>query len=203
MDNKEKIKQKNKKYNQDNKEKIKQQRKKYREKNKEQIKEQRKKYNKENKEKIKQYDKKYNEDNKEKIKENSKKYYHNNKEKINQYGKKYKEDNKEELNKKKLIYTWTSRGITFGDMNKSDFYDNDYMNCKFCMSCNVEFDDVICNNRKELDHLYHDIPLNIRGVICKKCNTLDQWIKYMSKDSIYNNYVEQYYLDKELNIRTE
>ena len=109
----------------------------------------------------------------------------------------------EKEKKRKAIEHWTSRGITFGDMNKSDFFDNDYMNCKFCMSCNVEFDDVICNNKRHLDHLYHDIPLNIRGIICKKCNHLDQWIKYMTKDSIYNNYVEQYYLDKELNKRTD
>ena len=183
MDKKER-KEYNKKYKEDNKEKIKEYSKKYREDNKDK----KKKYREDNKEKIKLRDKKYREDNKEKIKQQCNKYLENNKEKIK---------------KKILLYSWTSRGITFGDMNKSDFYDNDYMNCKFCMSCNVEFDDVICNNRKELDHLYHDIPLNIRGIICKNCNNKDHWIKYMSKDSIYNNYVEQYYLDKELNKRTD
>jgi hypothetical protein len=76
-----------KEYKQDNKEKIKEKDKQYYINNKEQIKEHQKKYKQDNKDKIKEKDKQYYQDNKEKIKEHKKQYREDNKDKIKAYQK--------------------------------------------------------------------------------------------------------------------
>ena len=109
--NKEKIKEKQHKYNQETKD-I---RKNYRQENKENISEYMKKYHQENKENISEYMKKYHQENKENIKEKQikynqenkdirKNYRQQNKEKMTEYNKNYYKNNKENIKEKQTKY---------------------------------------------------------------------------------------------------
>jgi len=73
----------------------------YREDNKEKLKEYDKKKYEANKEKILEYQKQYYEDNKQIINQRNKKYHKNNKEKISEKNKQYREDNKAIISEKK------------------------------------------------------------------------------------------------------
>ena len=94
--NKEKIKEKSKKYRENNKEKIKEYKKEYRLNNKEEIKKRKQRWISKNEDKIKEYKKKYRLNNKEKTKE----WIENNKEKIKEYKKEYRLNNKEKIKEK-------------------------------------------------------------------------------------------------------
>jgi len=120
-ENKEKIKENNRKYYQDNKEKIEEYQKKYykenidyiRERNreyyhdnKEYYNEKSKKYYQDNKEKIEEYQKKYYKENIDYIKERDREYYESNKEKIKNRKKRWREENRDEiLEKQRLWYS--------------------------------------------------------------------------------------------------
>ena len=85
---------------------------------------------------------------------------------------------------------WRQNGITFGNMDKDEFYEY-FINTPKCDSCYKEFDEINWNNKRMLDHIDIDIDCNIRGVICHECNSQDNWTYRMKDDSIYQNYLEQ------------
>ena len=64
-----------------------------------------------------------------------------------------------------LIYMWKKRGVISEDYNK--LYEN-HMNINNCELCNVEFDNIVHNNKRCLDH-DHNTGL-YRQTICHKCN---------------------------------
>jgi len=120
----------------------------------------------------------------------------------------YYENNKIEINIKRLIYNqtpagiksrflsnWKFRGITFGNMTPSFYYDVIFLPTLNCMSCEKKFDKIICNNKKCNDHngkLDKEHPLymcNVRGTICFECNVGDNWKKRLTPNSIYNQYL--------------
>ena len=134
----------------------------------------------------------------------SKKHYEEHKDEILEYQKGYREEHKEEIkeyhqtpeNKKKnFLRDWERRGITFGEMTDSMYYDVIFLPATICMSCEKVFDNTIYIDRKCNDHnnkLKETDPLyicNVRGVICFQCNIHDNWKKRLTSDSIYNQYL--------------
>ena len=95
--------------------------------------------------------------------------------------------------KRHITYNWTNaHGITFGNMSKSEFYDNVFMPALNCWSCNKEFNKKDRNDYKATDHLHKIIPLNVRGIICHACNIHDNWRYRMTDDSIYQLYLKEH-----------
>ena len=93
--------------------------------------------------------------------------------------------------KRHVIFNWSNvYGITFGNMTKSEFYDNVFMPAEYCWSCGEEFN--IGNKKKSTDHLHKNTPLNVRGIICLACNIHDSWRYRMTKDSIYQLYLKEH-----------
>ena len=94
-----------------------------------------------------------------------------------------------------MLAKWKFRGITFGEMTPSMYYDVIYLPATICMSCEKTFDKNVRNDRRCNDHnnrLTEDDPLylcNVRGVICNECNVMDMWKKRLTPDSIYNQYL--------------
>ncbi|CAK5084918.1 unnamed protein product [Meloidogyne enterolobii] len=82
-------------YRQNNKEKLKEDNRKYREANKEKRRESGRKYREDNKERLKESNRKYRENNKEKLTESNRKYKQNNKEKRREADRNYSQNNKE------------------------------------------------------------------------------------------------------------
>jgi len=99
-------------------------------------------------------------------------------------------------NKKiQFLKDWKRRGITFGEMTDSMYYDVIFLPATICMSCEKVFDNTICNDKKCNDHnnkLKETDPLfvcNVRGVICFQCNIQDNWKKRLTPNSIYHQYL--------------
>ena len=125
-------------------------------------------------------------------------YRETHKEEMKQYKKNYDATHKEERKeytqspagiKSYILSHWNIRGITFGDMTPSDYYDNVYLPALNCMACNKNFNNDNKNDVKCADHLHKKIPCNIRGVICNECNLHDNWKKRLTPDSIYQLYL--------------
>ena len=140
--------------------------------------------------------------------EASRKYYIENREEIKRKNNEYYENNKEERNRKhreynktpagiksKCLSNWKARGITFGEMTPSMYYDVIYLPAIICMACDKTFNNINKNDKKCNDHANHltqDDPLflcNVRGVICFQCNVMDMWKKRLTPGSIYNQYL--------------
>ena len=107
-----------------------------------------------------------------------------------------KEYNQTPENKKKnFLRDWERRGITFGEMTDSMYYDVIFLPATLCMSCEKVFDNTIYTDRKCNDHnnkLKETDPLyicNVRGVICFQCNVHDKWKTRLTPNSIYNQYL--------------
>jgi len=64
-----------------------------------------------------------------------------------------------------LIYHWKKYGVICDDFDK--LYDH-HMSINNCQLCDIEFDNIICNNKRCLDH-DHKTGL-YRQTICHKCN---------------------------------
>ena len=150
-----------------NKSKMNERAKKYNEENKERIKAKRKIRDEKNKEKNKIKSKKYREENKEKIKEHNKEYVKKNKEKIRVRKKIYKQT----LNGKKLtsIDNWKFYGVKCDDWNV--LYEL-YINTNNCECCKKEFKNTF---ERCLDHDH--ITGKFRQILCRGCNNLDSWKK--------------------------
>ena len=88
---------------------------------------------------------------------------------------------------------WVNNGMNFGNTTPIEYLNNVFILTTHCNSCNKEF---ITDKPREkcLDHIHLDIPFNIRGIICHKCNSFDAWRYRLTHDSIYNMYLEQYNL---------
>lgn len=137
---------------------------------KEYMKEYNKKYYQANKDKISEYNKKNpkTEEQKEYKKEYDKKYREANKERIKEQNaersKKFRQTEKGKKNQR--IKTWKFKGVICDDFNKLYNY---YINCKFCEECNVELiEGCYGANKKCLDH-DHTTGL-FRNVLCNTCN---------------------------------
>ena len=140
--------------------------------------------------------------------EASRKYYIKNREHIISRNTEYRENNKEHITNQQKIYNktpagikskclsnWKARGITFGEMTPSMYYDVIYLPTLKCMACDKTFNNINKNDKKCNDHANHltqDDPLflcNVRGVICFQCNVMDMWKKRLTPESIYNQYL--------------
>ena len=115
VDNRDKVKEYRKIYNEQNKDKIKEYKKEYHHQNKDKINEQTKLYNEQNKDKIKDYKKEYRHQNKDKISESHKQYYEQNKDKIKEQTKLYREQNKDKINE----HIHCDCGMTYSRSHKS------------------------------------------------------------------------------------
>jgi hypothetical protein len=103
LNNRERVLEYNKNYNQKNKEKLNGYKKKWKQSNFEQISNFQKNYKKKNKEKLNEYQKKWNQSNTEKIKKSQKIWRENNSEKVKEYYKKWYEQNKEKNKEKSKL----------------------------------------------------------------------------------------------------
>ena len=108
-------------------------------------------------------------------------YYQNNKEQIAEKHREYNEKNKEHLTEQKREYSqtpagkktrimerWRRRGVK----NVNEKLYNDYIATTHCESCSNEF---ISSYDRCLDH-DHETG-DFRWVICRNCNTYDNWKK--------------------------
>ena len=121
-------------------------------------------------------------------KEENRGYYEEHKEEIAEYKKGYYQT--PEGIKSKTLANWRTRGITFGEMTDSFFYDVIYLPATQCQSCNKIFNKTTKNDEKQADHKHEPLnPCNIRGVICFACNIKDRWKTRLTEDSIYNQYL--------------
>ena len=120
-------------------------------------------------------------------KDESQEYRDTHKEELAEYNKEYRQT--PAGIKSTTLNNWKIRGITFGDMTDSEYYDKIYLPATICQSCEKVFNNEIQNDKKNADHK-HDRkdPCNIRGVICFQCNSNDAWKTRLTEDSIYNQY---------------
>tara|TARA_R110000796_G_C14329719_1_gene408961 strand:- start:90 stop:611 length:522 start_codon:yes stop_codon:yes gene_type:complete len=152
----------NKKWREANKAKLAANKKKYYEANKAKIAESKKKYYEANKDKVIAANKKYQEANKDKVKANKKIYYESNIENIKIYRQTPK------AKKCHTITSWKYQGIITDDYDS--IYEL-YMEQNHCWNCEKEF---TSSQDRQLDHnhLINDCD-NIRGILCRTCNTKD------------------------------
>jgi len=136
----------------------------------------------------KKQDKVYRDANREEINAKNNVYYNTHKKEI---AEQHKEYNKTPAGRKtEILCGWRKRGITFGDMTDSEYYDKIYLPATQCQSCNKTFDKINRNNQKQADHKHDPLnPCNIRGVICFACNIMDNWKKRLTPNSIYQQYL--------------
>ena len=109
----------------------------------------------------------------------NKKWYEANKQKKLEYNKQYRKENPEKdkishrkwavkNHKKCRINTWKHRKIITDDWD--NVYDI-YMDTTNCNYCNKQFKNKLDRNLDH-DHTINDSN-NIRGIICRECNTTD------------------------------
>jgi len=139
---------------------------------KEEIKARVKKRYEENSESIKAYQKIYNEANKEFVAERQSNYdkqrYLENPEIYKNRNLKSKLNNPESSRKSERLSNWRKYGIICDDMDSVYIH---YLNCNRCEYCDEPFKS---DYDRCLDHDHSIIDRNnIRGVLCRKCNTLD------------------------------
>ena len=124
-----------------------------------------------------------------KKRESDKKYRENNKEKIAEMKREYRQNNKEHLAEKNKIYdktpagkkskimrSWRSAGVK----NVNEKLYNDYIATTYCECCLKEF---ISSFDRCLDH-DHETG-EFRWVICRNCNSHDNWKKIIHSVSQY------------------
>ena len=130
--------------------------------------------------------KKYRENNKEKEQFRHKKYREKNKEKKKETNKKYREDNKEyyinynqTANGKKsmTLSEWKHRGLIETNEFLEEIYEL-YLNQELCNACGIELTRTgKCSvTDATMDHCH--ITNKFRHIICRSCNTRDNWKKY-------------------------
>jgi len=107
-------------------------------------------------------------------------YYLANKELYIQRAYKWKKENLTSFKKTTDLTNWKKRGIISNDWEKTYDY---YINCFYCEWCDKEFD---CNANRCLDH-DHDIndDVNIRGVLCRGCNSKDYLGKFYKQEQLW------------------
>ena len=86
---------------------------------------------------------------------------------------KYRKNNPEQYTKSYRITNWKGYGIISNDWDKT--YDH-YINTHYCEYCDEPFKN---SGDRNLDH-DHDIDddVNIRGILCKRCNFKDVFMDY-------------------------
>ncbi len=84
------------------------------------------------------------------------------------------------MNKYFSIRNWKKYGVISDDFDK--LYE-EHMNILNCELCNIEFDDIIFNNKRCLDH-NHETGL-YRQTICHKCNK--HFDRKINKNNILNH----------------
>ncbi len=113
------------------------------------------------------YDKQYHIDNREKRKQQRKQHYNDNKQKIKEQKKQYDINNPE----KKTIWNWKKIGLIEleGVYTYESLYEY-YVSINHCEVCETKFKNSF---DKCLDHCH---TTNIfRWVLCRNCNTQDNW----------------------------
>ena len=134
-----------------------------------------KKYRENHPEKQKERDRKYRDANKEKIAEKSKKFRENNPEKQKEYSKNYRETpNGKKVN---TLGQWKYLGLKETKEELDRIYEL-YLNQTLCNACDCVL--TRDGDRSSTDaSMDHDHTTNrFRHIICRSCNTHDNWKKY-------------------------
>jgi hypothetical protein len=119
--------------------------------------------------------KKYREENQEKVKETNKKYREENQEKVAKVGKKYNQTpNRKKSN---MISSWKHSGLHETQEELDRIYEL-YLNQELCNACDCVLtrNGDRCSTQASMDH-DHDTN-RFRHIICRSCNTMDNWKKY-------------------------
>jgi hypothetical protein len=130
-----------------------------------------KQYYQKNKQRIIQRITNYNQKNKEKHRECNKRYYQKNKEKIKLKDKQCNQTESSE--KSKRIDKWKRRGLKLYGYTYDEVYEY-YLSVNICEVCEVKLN-TNNKNQKCMDHCH--ITGCFRWVLCRNCNTNDNWIK--------------------------
>lgn len=136
-----------------------------------------KNYYQEHKQKVQDYQKEYNIINKDKLNERQKEYYKKYPEKFNIKNKKWRDNNPKKVKeyeesdkykKQSKIARWKHQGIITEDW---DNIHNIYMDTTNCDYCKKKFKNSL-DRQLDHDHSLEDNN-NIRGILCRVCNTTD------------------------------
>ena len=145
----------------------------------------------ENREERLKHQKKYHQENREEILTKQKKYREEHKEEKNEYNRQYYEENKEELKEYKREYNqtpagkkvnrisvWTNKlGLQESKEDLDRIYEL-YLHQELCNACDCVLtrSGKLISTDASMDH-DHDTH-RFRHIICRKCNTNDNWKKY-------------------------
>jgi len=134
----------------------------------------RKRYEK-NPEKCREYTRKYRDENPEKCREYSRKYSQENPEKEKERKRKYKETPSGK--KSYTISSWVTQGLQESPEDLDRIYDL-WSHQELCNACDVKLTRNRVNSSTDacMDH-DHDTH-RFRHIICRACNTADNWKKY-------------------------
>jgi len=148
-----------------------------------------KEYYQNNKEHVADKGREYRQNNKEKIAEYKREWNEKNKEHLAEYKREWNEKNKEHLAEYHKIYSQTPAGKKIhmmakwrhaGVINVNEKMYNDYIATTHCECCSKEF-----SSSKDR-HLDHDHETGeFRWVICRNCNSHDNWKKIIHSVSQY------------------
>tara|TARA_R110002126_G_C10251410_1_gene482089 strand:+ start:105 stop:644 length:540 start_codon:yes stop_codon:yes gene_type:complete len=151
---------------------------------------QKRKHYQENRDKILAKTKKYNEERKEEITLYNKKYYQENREITNEKSKKYYEEHREEIRETKAAYfqspigkksytlsNWKQLGLQESPEDLDRIYELRETQ-ELCNACDVKLTRtgkyISTDTTMDHDHITH----RFRHIICRGCNTHDNWMKY-------------------------
>ena len=119
------------------------------------------------KDKKNEYDKQYYQKNKQKRNEYRREHQQQNREKYNEYNRQYR--GTEKGIKKSRINMWKKRGIICFDW---EFLYDIYIHCDTCDFCHNHFKNT-ADRCLDHDHSITD-DMNIRGILCRSCNSADK-----------------------------
>ena len=106
--------------------------------------------------------------NRNKVNKNSRERYAKDKIAFKNNTMKWRDKNILKFNKTNTLYNWKKYGIISNDWDKTYQY---YINCTHCEWCDEPFDKS-ANRCLDHDHNIND-DVNIRGVLCRGCNSKD------------------------------
>ena len=118
--------------------------------------------------------------NKDKVNKNSRERYAKDKSGFDKSRTKYRKNNPEKHLKTYRITNWKQYGIISNDWDKTYDY---YINCTQCEWCDEPFDKS-ANRCLDHDHDIND-DVNIRGVLCRGCNSKDYLGEFYKQEQLW------------------